>query len=148
MTASLDDVLKELKKIKNELVVNSALSFLSDVTAIPKTTTTENAATIAGALIQFKTPNVWVDMATLAVAVDSNTSTNYKWSLKIDQIEQLDNVNYKQFLTQTFNFVEGLKVRLPPYTTISFNAYNYNSATSDGNVVLFFLGDKINRNED
>lgn len=141
--AQLQDVIKELKKIKNELVVNNAVSFLSDVTALSNTITTESAANSAGAIITFTTPNVWIDMVKLSVGVDSNTATNYRWSLTIDGIAQLDNVNYKRFISQTFDYDDGIKIRLRPYTKISFNAYNYNGAVANGNAVLFFLGDMI-----
>jgi hypothetical protein len=143
------EMLKELKKIKNELVLNNAVYFLSDITPVSYSINTEALAESNVPAITLTTPNFYIDVIGLAIGWDSTAGSNYKFNLSVGgSLLSLDTTKYKQLpLASPFNFIDGFKVRFQPSTTINLRLYNYNSATSDGNVVLFLIGDIIKQGE-
>ena len=136
----LDALTGAFKKAAYEAnLVIGGQSYLSDVVVLSHLIASEDAATAAAAPLTFRTPAQEMDCIFLAYALDSTGASNYKIWFSIEPFNQLDTDRYKAQLTNTFQFTDGYKVRLPANTLISIRAFNSTGTASDGHVILFFL---------
>ncbi len=139
----LDAQLKELKKIKNELIVDNLTIFDSGLVQASASTTTPSQA-LATPLIKFTTPNVYMDLFSIQLYWDSTFSGNFLYALSIDTIQNLSQTTFRVPVGSGIDYASGYKVRLKPYTNIIVYAYNNNSSNStNGNIGLFVEGDSI-----
>ena len=136
-------MVKDLKRIKNSLVVNNGIYYLSDVIPADATVTSQNSADTSAPLIEFTTPNGYTDMVYLAVVMDSTAAANFKFFLEVSSLVNISPSKYKQTLAQTFQFDDGIKIRLRPQTKVTLRAFNFTTNTTNGNYVLFWLADML-----
>ena len=135
--------LQELKRIKNELIVDNLTIFDSGLQAASASTTTP-AAALGSPIITFTTPNVYMDLFSIQLYWDSTFAGNFLYYLHIDTIQNLSTSTFRVPVGSGIDYASGLKVRLKPYTKITLYAYNANSSiTTNGNVGMFLEGDAI-----
>ncbi len=146
-TNILNAILTQLKKIKNQGVVNNAIKYDTDLIIVPNITITETQADSNTPLIDFVTPNEWVDMVDLSFSWDSTTASNYAMSIDIDSIENISSDKYIKLIGTGYSYTSGTKIRLQPSTHIRIRAYNYGGTTSNGVLFMNFMGDTIIGND-
>jgi hypothetical protein len=143
----LDKQLVELKKIKNELIVDNLLIFDSGLQPASASITTP-AQALANPIITFTTPNTYTDLFSIQLYWDSTFGGNFLYYLHIDTIQNLSTSTFRVPVGTGIDIASGYKIRLKPYTTIRLYAYNNNSSNSaNGSVGLFVEGDAITESD-
>jgi len=143
----LDKQLVELKKIKNELIVDNLLLFDSGLQSANANTTTPSQA-LTNPIIVFTTPNTYTDLFSIQLYWDSTFAGNFLYYLHIDTVQNLSTSTFRVPVGTGIDLAGGYKIRLKPYTKISLYAYNNNSSnTTNGNVGMFIEGDAITESE-
>jgi hypothetical protein len=143
----LEKQLLELKKIKNELIVDNLILFDSGLQSVSANIKTPSQA-LNTPIIKFTTPNTYTDLFSIQVYWDSTFAGNFLYYLHIDTIQNLSTSTFRVPVGSGVDIAGGYKIRLKPYTTISLYAYNNNSSnTANGNVGLFVEGDAITESD-
>ena len=105
--------LQELKRIKNELIVDNLTIFDSGLQAASASTTTP-AAALGSPIITFTTPNVYMDLFSIQLYWDSTFAGNFLYYLHIDTIQNLSTSTFRVPVGSGIDYASGLKVRYQP----------------------------------
>lgn len=134
---TLNSILSELQKRNNK---GKPWLYISDVLSLPYTVTTQPAA-IASPVLNVTAPPQDMNLDTFAFAWDNNAQVNYKIKYGISSIV-IANPNFiglPSFTNEIDVFNQNI-IPLLPSTIFTFYAYNFNSASVNGNVVIYILG--------
>ena len=131
-----------IKNMVAESTIQNPYLYISDVTSVPTSTNTVDLA-LANPILSFQTPPSDIDLYTLAIAWDSNTQLNYRWLLKISSLNDYNPIFKKFPASGSINIFDSQipPVRIRSNSQVELYAYNFNSATSNGNLVLYMLGE-------
>jgi len=135
--STLQSILSELQKRNNK---GKPWLYVSDVLSLPDTITTQNAA-MASPILNVTAPPQDMNLDTFAFAWDNNAQVNYKIKYGISSIV-IANPNFiglPSFTNELDVFNQNI-IPLLPSTIFTFYAYNFNSATINGNIMIYILG--------
>lgn len=135
--AKLDEIISQLKILNG---IGSVWKYTSDVTSVPTSTNTP-ALAYANPIVHVKSPSQDMILKTMAIGWDLNTAQNYKYLAVVNGMTDA-NPSFKHMsqASLSINELDNNSVPVPANSDIYLYAYNYNSATTAGNLQLYLLG--------
>lgn len=137
MSQYLQAILKELKQLNN---VGQPYVYISDIESVPTSQDTE-ALGDASPVVNFQTPPLPMILNTFAIGWDTNTAQNFKYRWSMTGLNNA-NANYigMSQASLSINPFTNNSIPLPANATVSLYSYNFNSASTAGNLQLYLLG--------
>jgi len=116
---------------------------LSGIVSIADTVTTENAAYAAGPSFTYTVSPQGALLYQFAMSYDSTAASDYKYLIQGLNIKQ-NIFNTFPAAASSFDLIpDGTALFVAPNTEINVYAYNYNSASSNGNITVFLMIDEL-----